>query len=156
MINRTGWHWLKIFADLATLDYHDLTYVRKVMSPEYLDEYFSQHPSDLDYLQLLNLYQAICCRAEQPFESNTSQSHIDKAIQLNLKFAECKLRAFLEAELGENLVLSGIATKYGHFIQHVLVRKSDTGEFVGVEKFKAEAGGLIQLDEIICKDDEQM
>lgn len=154
MINRTGWHWLKLFSDLATLDYHDLTYVRKVMSSEYLAEYFSQHASDLDYLQLLNLHQSICCRAEQPLETNNS--HLDKAIQLNLKFAECKLRVFLEVELGNNLVLSGIATKYGHFIQHVLLRKRDTGEFVDIEQFKTEATGLIQLEEIICKEDEQM
>lgn len=159
MINRTGWHWLKLFAELVTLDYTDLTYVRKVMSEQYLDQYFAQHSSDLDHLQLLNLYQAVTCRAENPLEAINCQSYIDKAIQLNLKFAECKLREFFEMELGKNLVLSRIITKYGHFVQHVIVRKLDTGEFVDVEHFKTEAaqtGGFIQFEAIECKEDEQM
>lgn len=159
MINRTEWHWLKFFSELVTLNYTDLTYVKRVVCKDYLEQYFAKHSSDLDCLQLLNLYQSVACRSVNPLTSIDCQSFIDKGIDLQLKYAECELKEFLELELGKNLILSWIISKFGHFIQHIVIRKKTTGEFVDVESFKTgstTARGLIQLEDIKCKDDEQM
>lgn len=159
MLNRYTWNWMKFFTDLIVLGYEDLTYVRKLLTADYLDKYFVGSPSDLSHLQLLNLFQAVQCRSHNRLDTFDCARHIDQAIKLQLKRAECPLSEFLAIELGSHLVLSRIVTRYGHFIQHLLVRRRDSGELVDVDKFKALASmtsGLIALDDIECAEEEQL
>lgn len=160
MINRYTLNWMKFFAELVTLGHRDMTYVHKVLNGNYLEKYFTSHTRDWHYWQFLDLYQAIMCRADRPDDLDGSiQFYVDKAIQLQLKCAECPLAEFLATELGTNLVLSRIVSKYGHFIQHLLIRRADTGELIDVaeqQKRLPAVNGFIALEDIQCRENEQL
>lgn len=159
MLNRCTFYWLKFFAELICLGYRDLTHVRKLLTTDYLDRYFLVHHSNLDRLQLLNCYKAVMCRPENRLDTIDCQWHIDEAIKENLRFTECPLSELLAIELGQNLVLFRVVSKYGHFMQHVLIRNADTGEFVDVterQRRMAGSNGCIALDDIHCGDNEQL
>lgn len=149
--------WLRFFAELNILNYTDLAFVKRILSKEYLDKYFEKDVKPLAYLSLLNLYQAVASRKVNPLKYVDCADHISKAIDIQSRTIKYELRHDLESVFGSEQVLSGIYTKYGHFIPNIVVQKKKSGEFVNLSTFNIpNEKGFIELDDITCNDDEQM
>lgn len=155
--NMVNWFWIKFLWELVSLDFYNKRLIEQMLSADFLSQYLACHPSDLSYLQILGLYQAFVCRQNSGEITIDCQEYILKAIRISQKYVMCPLKNYLEFELGKNNVLSRVETKYGHFIEHLIVMKRDTGEFVNVEAFKrddSDVNGMVLLEDIQCLEDE--
>lgn len=149
---------LSFFTDLCILNYTDLSHIRMILNKDYLEQHFKTHTRRIDYLNLLNLYQAATCRRDNPLKSVDCKYHLAKAFDANSITIKSTLKNFpLKSVLGRELVLSGVVSKHGHFIPHVVIQKKSSGEFVNVSAYeKPNDQGFIQLEHIKCNDDERM
>lgn len=148
---------LRFFSDLCVLGYLNSKYVKRILSKDYLDEYFKVHNHKMNYINLLHLYQTAIinsCNTEQYIDC---QDYIAKAYEINLNRATYRLQNFdLKSVLGSDFALSSVVSKYGHFIPFVVIQKKNSGELVNVSAFeKPNTRGFIELEAIKCNDDER-
>lgn len=149
--------WPRFFSELCTLNYTDLAFIKRILSKDYLDKYFEKNPTPLEYLSLLNLYQTVACRRDNPLKRVDCQSHIAKAIEIQSRSTEYTIKDDVECALGSEVVLTGVISKFGHIIPHVVIQNKNSGDFVDVSAFnKPNDQSFIQLEDIKCKDDERM
>lgn len=157
-VNETAYSWLKFFENLCTIHYTDLTHIRTVLDRDYVYKYFLQHPKSKDRLNLLNLYQAVTLRSDNPLEHVNCQKELALAFDEHTVLMDLLIRScYLIPVLGKEFVLQEIVTDYGHAIPYIVIQKIETGEFVNVTAYESpNRRGFIPLQNITCNDDERM
>uniref|UniRef100_A0A1B6CUF4 FAST kinase leucine-rich domain-containing protein n=1 Tax=Clastoptera arizonana TaxID=38151 RepID=A0A1B6CUF4_9HEMI len=117
--------WLKIVLDMCVMDCWSQTLFEKVFDEEFLDKYLSRDYNTLDKLQLLMLYQ--CTQTLVPWSSSIQppSKYLKSAIEINgTHHLSFPLLNTIAHGLGDHsYVLSGVYTKHGHFLEHVVVMR---------------------------------
>lgn len=85
----------------------------------------------------------------------SGQTQVDSAMRLFLeKQTYFPFRSFLEFQLGENCVLTRVATKNGHYMQQMVKWNRQTKEFVPLVQYQTADGGIVNFENIKCDDHE--
>lgn len=157
-VHNTGRNWLKLFENLCILNYTNLTHIKTILDKNYLDEYFRHHQLSSDFTNLLNIYQTVTWRRDNPLESVNCQKYLAMAFDILSASMEKTLNiCYLIPVLGKEFVLQEISTKCGHTIPYIVIQKKETGEFVNVTAYQdPNEKGFIPLNTLTCNDDERM
>lgn len=127
---KTEWPWLRFILELLVLDITEHERINMLCHPEFLMAQTKRGFYTLDYLQILLLHQVVEILLPD-YTGNRLESHlVQKSIELQMQRQECPLKSMVEFAFGgADKVFSQVQTKYGHYIDHVLVFNSQ-GEVV--------------------------
>jgi hypothetical protein len=129
--DRTELPWIRLGLDLLVLDTVDHQLLRRIFQPGFLDHFLARDNNTLDYLQLLSLYQAVKVLVpnyEGPFPE---EQYLQNADRLQRKYQDNRpLADALDILFGADAVHSGLTSRYRHFVDHVVVFDTRTGEVV--------------------------
>lgn len=119
---KTEWPWLRFILELLVLDVTDHERLNTLCHPEFLLAQTKRGFYALDYLQILLLHQAIEILLPD-YTGNRLEAHlVQKSIELQMQRQECPLKSMVEFAFGGvDNVYSQVQTKYGHYMDHLLV-----------------------------------
>lgn len=127
---KTDWPWLRFILELIILDVVDHERINMLCHPDFLLAQMKRGFYALEYLQILLLHQFVEIKMPD-YTGNRLESHlVQKSIEVQMQRQECPLRSMVEFAFGgANNVYSRVQTKFGHYIDHVVVFNSN-GEIV--------------------------
>lgn len=111
--------WLKFATEYMSLGGWHEGLIERLFSDLFLEKYFSREYTKIDYLLLLQLYQAVRTLKPEYRGAYPSQKYLDHAIE-TFHVHSLPLHDSLQYIYGSSVV-SRVKTKYGHFIDHVIV-----------------------------------
>lgn len=122
---RVEFPWLRLALNFAALDICSPELLHHVFQEEFLNKFLSREYNFLDNLQLLLLYQAIVTLYPSYSGPLPPKSIIEKVIATNGEnITNFPLQAALERGMGgPSYVWTKLLTKYGHFIDHLVVMR---------------------------------
>lgn len=157
------WAWLEFAVDMAVLSGYNQTLLERAINKAILQVYACRCTDAKPYANILRLYQHHHCQPKPMDLDIDVGSFIPMAIEVcaSNEFAQLPLRDQLETDYGQDFVVSAVLTKYGHCIQHVMIRDKNTMQFVRFdeERWKDNVGEheeYLRLDNIICHDNEEL
>ncbi|VVC33957.1 Hypothetical protein CINCED_3A003898 [Cinara cedri] len=118
--------WLLLTFDLAVLDCWSQKLLEHVFSRSFLNGFLNRSDNIHDYIMLLKLYQAAVTLFPGGYDGPLPPPDVlKKATDIYQKsFRNFPLKTALEHGLGgSDYVLSGVRSKLGHFIDHILVMR---------------------------------
>lgn len=118
---RANMPWLRFVLELIALDLLDVEHVNAICAPEFLKQQLARNQNTLDMLQLLLLHQVTELLLPVDYAGHRlPENLVEKVTHIQLQRQEMPLRATMRRVFGER-VLSGVVTRYGHFVDHVVV-----------------------------------
>lgn len=152
--------WLKFVFQLMILDHYEQDLINRVLSREYLDDYFSNNNERsllLDLYQTLAVYQTAKTRPEIDL-SSVQKSVLEQILSnYTARVGDSKIQEALIKQFGTDFVVTNVRTKNYHLLPALL--KINT-KAMCLEHFpknlQRDNNGLILLDDIPCAEDEKM
>lgn len=122
--------WLRFALELVALDVVEPELLSRLCEPAFVRQMLQRSQNTLDMLQLLLLHQVIE-RLVPEYRGNRLPEHlVEKTMRIQLQRREMPLRGAVERCFGgADAVRSGVVTRFGHFVDHVVVFGGD-GEVV--------------------------
>lgn len=150
---KTEWPWLRFILELLVLDVTEHQRLNMLCHPDFLLAQMKRGFYTLDYLQILLLHQAIEIMMPD-YTGNRLEPHlVKKAIEIQMQRRECPLKSMIEFAFGgADNVYSQVQTKYGHYIDHVIVF-NQKGEVV--PSIRITADGTLYLEDIPLEADQK-
>lgn len=112
--------WLRFIIDLFVLGAADEALIDGLCDPGFLKQHLQRSQQPIDMLQLLLLHQ-ICELLMPGYGGRRLPAQlVEKAVRIQLQRQEMPLRAAVERVFGSG-VHSAVVTRYGHFVDHVVV-----------------------------------
>lgn len=150
---KTEWPWLRFVLELLVLDVNEPERISMLCHPEFMMAQTKRGFYTLDYLQILLLHQVVEIMMPD-YTGNRLEPHlVTKSIELQMQRQECPLRSMVEFIFGgADNVYSQVQTKYGHYIDHVVVFDS-RGEVVPAVRSASE--NTQYLEDISVEEDQK-
>lgn len=114
--------WLRFVLELVALDVTEMEIVNRLSEPMFVRQMLQRSQNTLDMLQLLLLHQ-VTELLLPAYEGHKLPDHlVEKAIRIQLQRREMPLRAAVERCFGgADAVHSSVVTRFGHFVDHIVV-----------------------------------
>lgn len=139
--------WMKFALEYMSLGGWHEGLIERLFSDVFLQRYFSREYTKIDYLLLLQLYQAVRILKPEYRGAYPSQMYLDNAIALQL-VNTVPLEDSLRYLYG-TAVLSRVKTKFGHFIDHVIQFDAETLKAVDASE-QPESRDDVLLEDLLC------
>ncbi|XP_065221245.1 uncharacterized protein LOC135846206 [Planococcus citri] len=114
---------VRIVVELVSLDRWHVPLIEKVFADDFLRQYLNRKHNKLDHLAILNLYRAVATKEQSGVTVLPPADIIDTAINY-VKETQRSVDLSPSLELlfnGKSHIANNIMTKYGHFIEHLIV-----------------------------------
>lgn len=135
-VNKNELPWIKFSLELLSIDVYNQNIFNKLFNADFLQKHLMREYNVLDYLQLLMLHQGVNTLIPDYKGILIDDYYVSKATELTFTKQDCPLKSVLEHIYGgEENVYSKVKTKYGHFIDHVIVF-NENGEVATSEGLK--------------------
>lgn len=152
-LHKNGLPWIKFSLELLSIGVYNINSLSKLFNYDFLHKLLMREYNTLDYLQLLLLYQGVCTLIHDYDGSVIDDYFINKAIEITFAKQECPLKIATEHIFGgEDYVHSKVKSKYGHFVDHVIVF-NENHEAVKCKNDSLKNGA--NMEDIICGPNEQ-
>ncbi|XP_063231183.1 uncharacterized protein LOC134535819 isoform X2 [Bacillus rossius redtenbacheri] len=117
--------WIKFALDLAYLDCFSDALLERIFNEDFLDKILAREYNLLDLLQLLTLHQAVFTLHPSYQGTQPPRGVLEEAARRNGgHMKDFPLRGALESGLGgASYVRTGVHTKLGHFVDHLVVMR---------------------------------
>lgn len=114
--------WLRFVLELIALDVCDEQRVSALCEASFLKQHLQRSQNTLDMLQLLLLHQVVELLIPGYSGERLPAQLVEKAMHIQLQRQETPLRPSVERIFGgADRVHSGVVTRWGHFVDHVVV-----------------------------------
>lgn len=120
--SKTDWPWLRFILELLVLDVIDHERLNILCHPDFLMAQMKRGIFTIDYLLLVLLHQTMEIMVPN-YSGNRLEPHlVKKGIEVQMQKQECPLKPTVEFAFGGAAnVFSQVQSKYGHYIDHVVV-----------------------------------
>lgn len=149
-------YWFSIAVNLLSVDFVDRELLARLLCLPYLRKVFDKSPEKKNWLLFWEIAQHCALNPELfPEHDGIADSlYMKNAIVLKKLYTRCPIHDKVQTEFGSELVVSKVASKYGHFIQHLLkydVRNDRFEPFEATDRGEGE--GCVELEKFETEGD---